>query len=380
VVDRSYDQDPELHEAAEVERHRFREPKTAALAVVAFENLTPRLGEAYLIKGLIGAATIGMIYGESGTGKTFLALHLGLCVASETEFFGYRPRQTGVIYIAAEAGAGIANRVAAARYEFGYADKTPFAAIVTPIDLCTSDVDLNRLIDAIKTFDIGAQVGLIIVDTLSRVMAGGNENTPDDMGALVQNIDRLCAATGATILLVHHSGKDPGRGARGHSLLHAAIDTEIEVTREAATKLSAFRVTKQRDISDEGSGAFSLRVVEIGRDLEDDPVTSCVVIPSLEQPSKRGAARKLSAPERRALDLLQDAISRSGEVPPASSYIPSGQLCVTEASWRESCYRGGIATTDTAAAKQKAYKRAAERLLEYGRIGKWEPWVWLISP
>jgi RecA-family ATPase len=49
-------------------------------------------------------------------------------------------------------------------------------------------------------------------------MAGGNENAPDDMGALVRNIDRLRAETGAAVLLVHHTGKDTSRGARGHSL------------------------------------------------------------------------------------------------------------------------------------------------------------------
>jgi len=106
----------------------------------------------------------------------------------------------------------------------------PFLAITSPIDLCSDAADLERLIAMVRGIDIGTPIGLIIIDTLSRVMAGGNENSPEDMGALVRNIDRLRAETGAATILVHHSGKELARGARGHSLLRAAADTEIEMT------------------------------------------------------------------------------------------------------------------------------------------------------
>jgi RecA-family ATPase len=71
------------------------------------------------------------------------------------------------------------------------------------INLCHSDADLKRLLA-----EIPQPTGFIVIDTLSRVLAGGNENGPEDMGALVMNVDRLRAATGATVLLVHHTGKD----------------------------------------------------------------------------------------------------------------------------------------------------------------------------
>src|SRR2546430_552041 len=186
---------------------------------------------------------MAVLYGESGSGKTFLALHLALCVAAGTEFFGHRVRRAGVVYIAAEAGRGIENRVAAAKHEIEFPEMMPFAAITVPVDLCTEAANTDSVIDAIRFADIGMPVELIIVDTLSRVMAGGNENAPDDMGALVRNIDRLRAETNAAVVLVHHSGKDASRGARGHSLLHAATDTEIEVVRDAATKIATARIT-----------------------------------------------------------------------------------------------------------------------------------------
>src|SRR4051794_7900973 len=207
-------------------------PSPAALELVHFESMRPRLGDGYLIKGLLGSGTMAVLYGESGSGKTFLALHFGLSLAGAIELFGHRVRQCGVVYIAAEAGRGIKNRVAADKHEFEFPEVMPFAAITCPVDLCTEAADTDAVIDAIRLADIGMPVELIIIDTLSRVLAGGNENAPDDMGAFVRNVDRIRADTGAAVLMVHHTGKDTSRGARGHSLLRAATATEIETTKD----------------------------------------------------------------------------------------------------------------------------------------------------
>ena len=74
-------------------------------------------------------------------------------------------------------------------------------------------------------------MALVVIDTLARALAGGNENAPEDMGALIGNAKRIQEATGAAVLFVHHSGKDTSRGSRGHSSLKGAADLEIEVTR-----------------------------------------------------------------------------------------------------------------------------------------------------
>jgi RecA-family ATPase len=289
-------------------------PSPGGLELVHFENMKPRLGDGYLIKGLLGSGAMAVLYGESGSGKTFLALHLGLCVAGEIEVFGHRVRQCGVVYIAAEAGRGIENRVAVAKQEFEFPEMMPFAAIETPVDLCTQAADTDAIADAIRNADLGMPVELIIIDTLSRVMAGGNENAPDDMGALVRNLDRLRADTGGGILIVHHTGKELSRGARGHSLLRAATDTEIETTKDEA--IYTARVTKQRDYATEGSFAFSLHQVELGFDRDGDQITSCIVEPSDSAAKADKPGKRLSDDTRIALRTLRKAISEAGE--PAS--------------------------------------------------------------
>jgi KaiC/GvpD/RAD55 family RecA-like ATPase len=346
------------------------------LELVRFADMQPRLDGRPLVRGLIEREQISVIYGEAGCGKTFLALDLALRIAAGFEWFGRKVDQGAVAYVAAEAGRSIINRVVAWRTAGGF-DKhdLPFAAVTSSIDLCHAEAgDIERLIHAIRAAEIGPIV-LIIIDTVSRVLAGGNENSPDDMGSLVRSLDRLRDELRCHVAAVHHAGKDTSKGSRGHSLLRCAVDTEIEVARDDATGISTATVTKQRDGPTEGQIAFRLRQVELGRDQDDEPVTSCVVEPTDELP--KGRQGKLSPAQARVLDLLVDAIARNGQTPPANGHIPANTACVSEQLWRECCYQGQITASDDQGAKQKAFKRAAEALIATGRVGKWGDLVWV---
>jgi len=67
---------------------------------------------------------------------------------------------------------------------------------------------------------------LIVIDTLSRCMPGGDENSPKDMGAAVAAIDRLRVTFGSHALVLHHTARDTDR-ERGHTSLRGAADTMI---------------------------------------------------------------------------------------------------------------------------------------------------------
>jgi hypothetical protein len=352
----------------------FAPPKPFDL--LHFAEMRPRLTDGGLIKGLIGSTGMSVVYGQPGSGKTFLALYVGFCIASGMPFFGRRVRQAGVIYVAAEAGPSLANRVAAAKMETEFPQVMPFAAITCPVNLCTVDVDTERLIATIKAVDLGVPAGLIIIDTVSRAFGGGNENAPDDMGAFVGNVDKVRAATGIAVTGVHHSGKDLSRGARGHNLLFGAVDTEIEVTQDKETKISTAKVTKQRDYATEGTFVFSLRSVSLGMDEDYEPVTSCVVVEEDESAAPQKQAARLSPAQQCALRLLAKAIDDAGAPAEASNHIPSGTRCVTEDLWRRYCYQGGISEGDQEA-KKKAFKRASEGLIATGRVSVWQPYVWV---
>jgi hypothetical protein len=91
------------------------------------------------------------------------------------------------------------------------------------------------------------------------------------MGVMVRHLDKIKEATGAHITVLHHTGKDQARGARGHTLLQAAIDTEIEIANNTIT------VTKQRDLDGSFSRGFVLHPVEIGRRPDGGVVTSAFI-------------------------------------------------------------------------------------------------------
>ncbi|MBY0459527.1 MAG: helicase RepA family protein, partial [Gemmataceae bacterium] len=203
----------------------------------------------------------------------------------------------GVLYLALEGQSGIANRVAAFK-EFRRANAAdlPFQVVPVAVDLLSPDGDVLRVIEAARdaAAEMGVPVGLVVVDTLSRAIAGGNENSSEDMGALVRHIDLIRQALPAHVLIVHHSGKDGARGARGHSLLRAATDLEIEIAREFGTRTSVARVTKHKELEAGDEFAFDLLPVELGVNRRGKPVTSCVVrhVDDEDRPSAEDVARQ----------------------------------------------------------------------------------------
>lgn len=247
------------------------------LHYVRFDHAKPQLRSAYLIKGLLDASAMSVIYGDSWSGKTFLALDWSHCIATGRSWRGHRVRQGLVIYIAAEGGLKIANRLTALRARYPALEA---ALVLVPcgVDLLHKDGDMKALVALVQAAeaDYGEPAVMVVVDTLSRAMAGGNENAPDDMGALVMNIDRLRATLRCHICLIHHCGKDATKGARGHSLLRAATDTEIEVVDRKVS------VTKQKDGTGMNPFPFDLETVTLGADEDGDLVTSCIV----QYPSK----------------------------------------------------------------------------------------------
>jgi hypothetical protein len=142
---------------------------------------------------------------------------------------------------------------------------------------------------------------LIVIDTLAQVTPGANENASEDLGKALDQCAGIHRATGATVLLVHHSGKDASKGARGWSGVRAAADAELEVERGAGRVL---RTTKQKDGDDNGEWGFELEVVNIGVDEDGDPITSCIV-KETEVNKAKAVMKKLGPREKVLVDAFQ---------------------------------------------------------------------------
>ncbi|WP_252927564.1 AAA family ATPase [Paracoccus sp. 08] len=230
----------------------------------------PRLTQNHLIEGILQHPSLAVLYGPPGAGKTFYALGMAHAVASGEAFGEHKVRQGAVIYISAEGTGGIENRLAAIP-----GPRSPKLVVLrSQVDLYSSDADASAIVAyAQRVTRTQGKVGLIVIDTLAQCFGGGDENTAADMGVVLNRIAAIKDTLGATVVIIHHTGKDTERGARGSSTLPAKAETVLEVRREGDH--IEVRATKQRDLELGWKHYFCLETVELGLDDGRRRVTSC---------------------------------------------------------------------------------------------------------
>lgn len=196
----------------------------------------PRL--PYLIDGLSTTESLEVTFGMKGRGKTFVALSQVLSIATGLPWCGRATTKHKVLYVVAEGVRGIGKRTAAWRAEAGVEDVTEVAWLGRSVNLLDSKWAAG-LADVVKD----EQFEVVVFDTFSRCLVGGDENAAKDMTRAVDNCD-LFRSAGAAVKLIHHTTKD-GSTVRGHSVLEGAADTMIEVRRDG-TQIT-LRCEKQKD-------------------------------------------------------------------------------------------------------------------------------------
>jgi KaiC/GvpD/RAD55 family RecA-like ATPase len=356
-----------------------RSPRRPFDAVWVSEAELPETAR-WLVKGLIQARDFVAVYGPSGCGKTFLVADLAFRIATGIPWRGRKVRSSLVVYVASEAGASILKRFIAIRETLlgEAAEGSIPLAVLTRGPNLLDPTDVNALIEEIRELSskAGLAVGLVIFDTLSRSIPGGDENSSEDMTRIVQAADRIRDELSAATGMVHHTGKDSAKGARGHSSLVSAADVVIAVTEKVAL------VEKVRDGVAGERFPFSLDVVELGRDEDGDPITTCAVKHLEESEAARPRrSDKLPGVARIALQALEEAIAEHGSRLPETSSIPPGMIGVRIDEWRERfALRYGSDGKRDEEAVRKAFRRGKERLQgDPQRVGISEPYCWILK-
>ncbi|EBZ2217907.1 AAA family ATPase [Salmonella enterica subsp. enterica serovar Reading] len=235
--------------------------------------------QSYVIKGLIPAESLCSAYGASGSYKSFLAISWSCHVATGMRWGGRRVSKGAVIYIAGEGSMGVKRRVRAWEITHGK-EVTDLCIVNAPVFPASPDYveQVIRTAGLVKS-RTGENVRLIVIDTLARCFGGNDENDSRDMGAFIQGCDAIKQATGATVLVVHHSGKDETKGARGSSAFRAALDAEYRIGRENSdvTALVA-ACTKMKDAEEPKESAYDLKSVAVFTDTDGEEIVSMVVI------------------------------------------------------------------------------------------------------
>jgi len=189
-----------------------------------------------LIKKLLPASGIAFIGGQSGAGKTFVAIALGVALASGTEFFKYPVKERiGVAYVAAEGIGMFAQRVAAAKLAAGVKGPIPFAWSGSVPDLQAQE-GLAAFIADLRGLDqemrqrLDVRLGAILMDTVAACFVMQDENSNAEVSKVCSIMRHIGESVGAMIIPVHHYGKDAETGLRGASAWRGAADVTISVT------------------------------------------------------------------------------------------------------------------------------------------------------
>jgi hypothetical protein len=347
---------------------------------LAFRNITAVLDAGDFVQGLLTKQSLVVVYGQSGSGKTFWTTTLALHVAAGREFAGRRIEQGGVVYCCMEGGIGFRNRVHAWREEAGLDDyDLPFWAITQHLNM-RDDETVLTFITAVRQIAAQASlpIRLIVIDTLARALSGGNENAPDDMGALVMNADLMRSQTGACVLFVHHSGKNQALGSRGHSSLQAAVDTEIEVTENDDGTRSA-AVLKQRDLNKGHTFPFTLKVIELGLNPYSEPVTTCLVqlTETTASPAKLAKRhRGISPAGQICLRALNNTLGKTGSFLPPTNDYPPNTVAVAINEWKAETFSLKAASDDL---NTKTFNRGQDNLLANSIITQRNGFVWIVA-
>lgn len=263
----------------------------------------------WVVRGLLPRAELAVIYGESGSGKSFLALDLCGAITRGIEWRSKRTAKGRVVYVCAEGAGGFKARLKA--YARGHeVELAELPSVISDAPNLLDPKDAAAITQAILGW---GQVDVIVIDTLSATTPGGNENSGEDMGLVVSHCKFLHRKTGALVVLIHHSGKDATRGARGWSGLRAAADAEIEITRNGDYRSAT--ITKMKDGSDGESLSFKLKVIPLGVDAEGQEESSCVIehVENAPDAARAGKQKPGGRHEVVVLDVLK-TVAPSGSV------------------------------------------------------------------
>jgi hypothetical protein len=261
------------------------------------DELANRQDPGWTVDGMLPASSLAVLYGQPGTGKSLLALDLALSLSCLTHWCGRIINRRGpAIYVAAEGAGGLAKRISAwKQHHLAPGQRAGCYFLTEGVPLLDSHAAV-RLSDAVLRKSEYSPPSLVVLDTLSRCLIGGDENSARDMGLAIAGADSIRHRTGAAVIVVHHPIKS-GRIERGSGALRGAADTVWSL--KAVRKQLTLECSKQKD-------ALPFAPVQLRMLTLDGSVV-------LGATGAASSPLKLTPNRRKALETLS-SVSDSGEV------------------------------------------------------------------
>lgn len=341
----------------------------------------------WLIEDIIPKGEAVLIFGDSGTGKSFSTFDMSMCVARGLPFYGRNVESGLVIYVAAEAGKGFSKRkLAYAMHHQLDREPLPFYLMTKRPDFFGSDTDVDLLIGEIKAVakTYRQKLALIVLDTMSAISPGMNENASADVSRVRSRIVRINDEfPDAAIIVIHHKPKG-GSTPRGHGSLTGDYETNIEFSTTELKNSEGLPIheakgIKQREGKKGQTWRFVLPVVEVGRNKWGNPETSCVAVPYDGSPLAAIYGFRANKGELAFMEALFEALNEKSVPAPAglpASITRAVPLVDVRAKMRERYIQSDEDSSKADNRFRQAFKRAGDALKAGKVIGYRDPVVW----
>ncbi len=252
----------------------------------------------WLVARQIPARGLTMIYGASGTYKSFFILDIALFLALD---------EINILYIAAEGEYGYRQRLEA-WISHHHQKPTNITFVLGQVDLFDVEelTEFSRLVNVYRP-------RLIVVDTFAMCSGLADENSSRDMLTIVNGCKAMSKQLDAVIVVVHHTNAE-GKKERGSKVLRNACDTVLRLSLE--DDLICVQSQKTKDTKAFDTYYLAPLTIELGykNNLSED-VTSVVLLPAEKvirgedlTPLQRRVLETLAAEPNATLEVIADAV------------------------------------------------------------------------
>lgn len=251
-MNQDFDEQPE--EPAPVKK-RFFDPEAAAampqFRTLSVEDLDNLPDPDWIVDGILPADAMTTIFGAPGSTKSFFALGLACAIAAGVPYNEAQVKKGKVIYCVGEGLRGLKWRIEAWKLANPNADIDELNKnlIVLPRAVMLLDkTEAGMLANTAELFNDDSDTPLraFVIDTWARSLTGGDENSAQDVGNAIHVCESVRAKTGASPVIIHHTGAD-GTRERGSTALRGATDTTIQMAHDEVAGVVTVTCKKMKD-------------------------------------------------------------------------------------------------------------------------------------
>lgn len=246
------------------------------------------LNQKYVMYPLFAERETMLIAAEPKAGKTAIALRIAIAIAHGeslgTQLAVAEPRP--VLYFTLEGARAVEMRIAAERgYRKDRGEEWPrtdrlfvvdrpqnFLDRASQVATCAKIIAHDRKCASVY----GASLGVIFIDTLTKAMPSGDQNSVEDTSQLFQLVDILRSnGVTATIVFVHHLSKQGE--VRGSTNIEAEVDVVASVEKTKTQGIVKLNIRRARSIDESISYMFKLSSYYLGETVQGHRLHAPVV-------------------------------------------------------------------------------------------------------